>query len=486
MMSKVLCATCVVMLGRTVAAQGSASIAGYAPGTDVAEHSEIDLDQDAMAVQPTGTDATSGVGGDFAVLTAAYSVGGESVKGSGAIRTLQGFSTGLDSKACPGSADANDVSTCIEPMFANQKAYWGSGSYADVIVSAALAGTGDYAGKADILRKEVAVKTSAYTVAGMYAIHEFEDAIVDCGVTGADTDAGVHAWDEGVAFYAGSLEGVSAGGNSAGELSYRLAEKRCSNYGTCTGAGGMSLVNQNIMAAAAAGRDLLTAGDCSGAAAHMDIIKKQMLVPLIQGTLRYAYKADPALDSPDASPEKEIGEGWAFATAILGQVNSCDAAVAATIRTNMDIAASTAVADGYAVVVSALQSTYECLGITGEDVGGLLTSSGTTYYAGHEGCTGTCAAAQAAQAARVSPAVVDCVVTGNTAADCPAACGVAAATVATPASGGGAVCSGDYTCTAGDGDCPVAAPTPPPPAPSSAATTAISLLAAAVVAVQFV
>jgi hypothetical protein len=48
---------------------------------------------------------------------------------------------------------------------------------------------------------------------------------------------------------------------------------------------------------------------------------------------------------------------------------------------------------------------------------------------------------------------VDCVETGNTAVDCTAACGILPATVTTPASGGGAACTGDYTCRVGDGDC---------------------------------
>jgi len=52
------------------------------------------------------------------------------------------------------------------------------------------------------------------------------------------------------------------------------------------------------------------------------------------------------------------------------------------------------------------------------------------------------------------PEDVDCVETGNTAADCGQSCGVAAATVTIPAQGNGTPCSGDYTCLPGDGDCP--------------------------------
>merc|ERR1719272_2398288 len=106
----------------------------------------------------------------------------------------------------------------------------------------------------------------------MYAIREFEDAIDDCTTCTANcneystNDAGpVHAWDEGVAFYTGSLEGPLQGGNSAGKMVYRLAEKRCSNFGTCTGAGGMSQVNDALFKAGGLfpqGRDLLHKGSC--------------------------------------------------------------------------------------------------------------------------------------------------------------------------------------------------------------------------------
>ena len=58
-----------------------------------------------------------------------------------------------------------------------------------------------------------------------------------------------------------------------------------------------------------------------------------------------------------------------------------------------------------------------------------------------------------------TPDVVDCVETGNTAADCTADCGVVLATVTTAASGGGEPCVGDYTCNQGDGGCIDGSPT---------------------------
>ena len=93
----------------------------------------------------------------------------------------------------------------------------------------------------------------------MYVIREMEDAIVDCtsGCINCNDDP-VHAWDEGVAFYAGSLEGDA--GSSSGKLLYRLAEKRCANFGTCSGAGGRSAVNIQIVTQFLLGKVALSQG----------------------------------------------------------------------------------------------------------------------------------------------------------------------------------------------------------------------------------
>merc|ERR1711865_327718 len=152
--------------------------------------------------------------------------------------------------------------------------------------------------------------------------------------------------------------------------------------------GGISQVNSDVMAAFDAGKSALAVGDCEGGAAQMAVIKTQMLIPLIQGTLRYAYKADPVNEDPE--PAKEIGEGWAFAAAILPEVDQCDASIAVMLRGNMDVTAAVAVADGYAAVADGLLNVYSCLGITCADVGGLLTSDDDAglgmYYPGLEPC----------------------------------------------------------------------------------------------------
>ena len=51
----------------------------------------------------------------------------------------------------------------------------------------------------------------------------------NCSAFSANDDDAVFQWDKGVAFYTGSLEGTANGGNSAGKLLYRQAEKRCAD-----------------------------------------------------------------------------------------------------------------------------------------------------------------------------------------------------------------------------------------------------------------
>ena len=106
----------------------------------------------------------------------------------------------------------------------------------------------------------------------MYVIREFEDAIDDCKTCTSECNefshnsGSVHAWDEGVAFYSGTLEGELEGGNSAGKLVYRLADKRCGNFGTCGWNGGSvegtAQVNYQLFGHFAEGARLLQRGEC--------------------------------------------------------------------------------------------------------------------------------------------------------------------------------------------------------------------------------
>ena len=136
----------------------------------------------------------------------------------------------------------------------------------------------------------------------------------DCkaGTLLSNDDNSVHAWDEAVAFYSGSmLIGTGVNPSSPGILQYALADKRCKNFRTCAdGFEGASAVNQHIWQLFARGRDAvreaggLTGSEllnkCAIAEDSMDKIAALSLIPFIQGTLRYLDQTSPS--------SKEAGE----------------------------------------------------------------------------------------------------------------------------------------------------------------------------------
>eukprot|EP00752_Nemacystus_decipiens_P008971 g8009.t1 len=351
-----------------------ADMAGYTPVSDVVEHSQLDLD---MAEIEAGADALSETG--FTAAYTAYSVGGNSEK-TEEIRTIQKFSTEAGDKLAG------------ETYYDIWSAYWGAPDYADVFTSSACNGTGDFAGASLLTRSEGCLKGAQYQNVWMYVIHELEDAVGDCNNGDlSDNDGGPHAWDEGWAFYTGSLEGTDVGGSAdGGQMVYALAEKRCENFATCSGDSdnddttGVSAVNDDLLDLWHTGQDYLRAGDCDQAANLISEMVPLMAVPLIQGVLRYTYLADPAVSEVT---DKEASELWAFSAAILPWIDSCDSAAATTLRNNADITLSTApMSEGFRVVKAALESVYSCMGITCAQVGGLLEEGTSDYITGFEPC----------------------------------------------------------------------------------------------------
>eukprot|EP00965_Chrysotila_dentata_P233647 6199712-Pleurochrysis_carterae.AAC.1 len=175
-------------------------------------------------------------------------------------RTLQIFSTkaqDLMYDNCPG---------CPYKHYKMFYDYYGRFNYVDRWVTAALHGNDTDFNSGNALfttandldtRREAAQKGTAYMGVWMYVIREFEDAIDDCNAgTPSDNANAAHAWDEGVAFYTGSLEGTN--GTGTGKLLYALADKRCAETKTCGHDGnsdsGTAKVNIDILAQFALGQ----------------------------------------------------------------------------------------------------------------------------------------------------------------------------------------------------------------------------------------
>lgn len=321
-------------------------VAKYAISTDVRQHSRIDLDvKDINALL-----AVHKFGGAKAI----YTKGKNSNKSSGK-RTLKGFST-----------DAA-IKLKGEPYYELYKKYWKNPAYADKCVVNALDGKGDLAGKPALFREEVAEKSIQYQNVWMYVIHEMEDAICDCFKGNLeDNDGGAKAWDEAWAFYAGSAVGAS--GKGSGYLLYTLAQKRCANFGTCT-CKGEADVNCCIRRLFAKGKKPLLAGNCKQVITVKNDIVKKMLIPLIQGLLRYVVLANGA---NNADPKvKSHAEGWAFLKAVLPWIKLCNKQSAAILIKNFRPSANPPMRDSVKKVSDAVYKVLKCLGITCKDIGSL-------------------------------------------------------------------------------------------------------------------
>lgn len=97
-----------------------------------------------------------------------------------------------------------------------------------------------------------------------------------------------------------------------------------------------------------------------------DRIIAQGFVPIIQGTLKYAYSV-----SLGGASEAAIAEAAVFAAGVIGRVHACDAEAATTIWDNTKFGPdrSTAGATDFTAVHAAFESVYECMGIDSMDVG---------------------------------------------------------------------------------------------------------------------
>ena len=87
---------------------------------------------------------------------------------------------------------------------------------------------------------------------------------------------------------------INIGAETKGKSVYALAEKRCANYKTCkSGFTGVSKVNDEMVKLYQEGQTDIQNFKCAAAQTKMERIKTLMTIPLVQGTLRYAYKSDP-------------------------------------------------------------------------------------------------------------------------------------------------------------------------------------------------
>jgi hypothetical protein len=191
------------------------------------------------------------------------------------------------------------------------------------------------------------------------------------------------AWDKAVAFFVGSLEGVDGGndpngkpgsGGTYGNQLYALADKRCDDYRTCSASGDTanrgtpSKANILTIGLFQQGAAAIYAGDVDNARKIIKNINTQAAVPLIQATLRYAWRL-----GQGSTKDKEVAEGGTFAAGALPQLWKCDKKAAKLVLKELQIG-SDRVNSGktsFSKVLNAFECNYECLGITCDQIGAL-------------------------------------------------------------------------------------------------------------------
>ena len=190
----------------------------------------------------------------------------------------------------------------------------------------------------------------------------------------------LYRWHQAVSAYTGSLP-IDFGDDSGGYFLYSLVQTECGNFGTCKeGATGLATVNEKIFESFRQGKLNLIQRECENARGTVERIRELMTIPLIQGIIRSMY----ALDIQDNSQETIQGQAAAYAAAILPLVHDCSVGNAFVIYD--DLAPGKAVGGSFEVVKAALERTYDCLGVTCEDIGGLLNLRGDGYLKGAEPC----------------------------------------------------------------------------------------------------
>jgi hypothetical protein len=195
-----------------------------------------------------------------------------------------------------------------------------------------------------------------------------------CEATGAaSSGAAISAWDQAFALYAGAGQGGLLSDGSGGSMMWALVDGLCQRFGTCPATNHTGIpLNDMVRKALTAGQASIKARDCKNASDTVSTVLSLMRVPLAQGIINFAYKADPKVPVDKAASAGDRGAGWAYAAALLPAVDACNSNAASTIRSNLDPAASSPVKDGYEAVYNAVRDVHTCLGITCAQLGGLL------------------------------------------------------------------------------------------------------------------
>lgn len=313
--------------------KASGPLGGYQPVSDVSQHARMSADVcDINAL----LDAESI---DFTTIDAIYRSGRHSKEGDGSMRTLGTFARAPRS---------------TENLLGRYERHLDTG-WLDVFASAAIRGTGAFAGEADLVRRQGVQKAARDQVLVAWTVHELDAAVDKASRNDFAADTGApHNWDEARAYYHGQRPECAP---------YATADERGREFGTA------SAVNDGILSAMKLGLSALQARNSSGAAQARDEVVRHLTITYIQSAIKYSAMVDAALIQGKMKDGRIFqAEGWAYFRVIeplIAEVNPKAAGVVASI---FSLTSQPARGSGDRVA-RALVETYDSLRIRRSEVG---------------------------------------------------------------------------------------------------------------------
>jgi len=247
-------------------------------------------------------------------------------------------------------------------------------TYADFFILNAMKGTELVDLDLDGARPEIVTKVAQATTQN-YAMREFTLAATrycETPTTNGNSvgDYPLFSWDEGVVFSTGRMNrygDTDAEKRANGILLLNTATKRENEFNP-----NRSTVDY-IQEAVNEGKTILEGQEylpvdsakCAALEALVEKMQDRFIVPLLQGIEKYAYNVD-VVSSAGA---KEKGELFAFSVLAVPQIWACDTDAGDFIWDNVWILGEDIMSGGYKAVYGAIESQFDCLGITCADVG---------------------------------------------------------------------------------------------------------------------
>ena len=267
------------------------------------------------------------------------------------------------------------------PRIGTFAAYYGTNKYANGFITAAF-------DKKDTTFDEGNAQFTKFTQFGtnkfievatltmnswMHIIIKLQDAIEVCKSLpeGDKKVSEVPLWDNAVGIYRGM--GGAAGG-TMGQL-YHLANQYCAKFGTCiNGVNGDAKANRIAYVHFNSGKQDLLDGKCELAEAAANAVAIAMTIPLVQGLLYHAYE----LDLYKEQREVVQGEAAAFMHSVLPLVTACSQGNGVLIYNQIKVGSGKDAS--FEAIKSSIEGQYECLGLTCEDIGGIVDLSDPTKF----------------------------------------------------------------------------------------------------------